>query len=443
MYKYGPVALIGRLEQLPQQNAIDARDHDDGNTLMKTLFKGGKIFDGENLLDDGLAVLTENGTVTAIAGDDEFSGFQEAVVDTRGGTLLPGLIDCHVHLCLGAEGDPGTAQEKLLPGQITIKALDRAQATLAGGITAIRDCGGKDYLEFAVRDACNDGRQLGPTIRASGRVICMTGGHGNRMGRVADGVDDVIKAAREQIHAGADLIKIMATGGVMTPGVNPEDAHYTAEEIAAGIQEGKRFNKKSASHAQGTEGILNAVRGGIDSVEHGIFMNDECVEEMLKRGTYLVPTLAAIHNILAMEGKGIPDYVIEKSKRVSEFHQNSIRMFYKAGGKFAMGTDAGTPFNLHGDNAMELEFMVAEGISTTDALKFSTANAADLIGLPEEGRVKEGGAADFLIVDGDPVADITKASQKANHRMVVKRGVCLADRRLGRDGDLFRSIAAF
>ncbi len=410
---------------------------------MRTLYKGGKIFDGAALKDEGLGVLAEDGAITRIAPVDEFAGFDGNVIDTTGGTLLPGLIDCHVHLCLGAEADPGTAQDKLLPGQLTMKALERAQATLTGGVTAIRDCGGKDYLEFAVRDACNDGRQLGPTIRASGRVICMTGGHGNKMGRVADGIDDVIRAAREQIHAGADLIKIMATGGVMTPGVNPEDAHYTAEEIAAGIQEGKRFHKRSASHAQGTEGILNAVRGGIDSIEHGIFMNDECVREMVERGTYLVPTLAAIRNIIAMRGKGIPDYAVEKAERVAEFHRASIKMFYGAGGKIAMGTDAGTPFNAHGANAMELEYMVEEGISPLDALIISTANAADLVDLADEGRIREGGAADFLIVEGNPVSDIKMASRIENHRMVVKRGTRLADRRMARSGDSFRNIAAF
>jgi imidazolonepropionase-like amidohydrolase len=410
---------------------------------MQTLFKGGKIFNGEEMLDDGLAVMIEDGIVKSIASDATFTGFDGQTVDTTGGTLLPGLMDWHVHLCLGAEGDPSSAQDKLLPGQLTIKALDRAQATLAGGVTAIRDCGGKDYLEFAVRDACNDGRQMGPTIRASGRVICMTGGHGSRMGRVADGIDDVVKAAREQIHAGSDLIKIMATGGVMTPGVNPEDAHYTAEEIAAGIQEGKRFHKKSASHAQGTEGILNAVRGGIDSIEHGIFMNQKCVDEMLERGTYLVPTISALRNILAMAGKGIPDYAVEKTRRVSENHRESIQMFYKAGGKLAMGTDAGTPFNAHGDNAMELEYMVEEGISNLDAMKFSTANAADLIGLADEGRVKEGGAADFVVVNGDPSTDIKMIARKENHRMVIKRGVSISSQSASALGQVFRSIAAF
>ena len=159
---------------------------------MTQLYSGGFLFKGEGEILDGQSVLVENGKIIKVAPSGEFDGFAGETVDTSGGTLMPGLFDCHVHLCLGAEGDPGTAADKLLPGQVTMKALERAQATLAGGITAIRDCGGKDYLEFAVRDAVNDGQQMGPTIRASGKMICMTGGHGNRTGRTADGVDEVV-----------------------------------------------------------------------------------------------------------------------------------------------------------------------------------------------------------------------------------------------------------
>ena len=410
---------------------------------MKVLYRGGAVFDGEHPPAIGRAVLVSDDKIEKIAPVAAFEGFDGEVIDTSGATLMPGLIDCHVHLCLGAEGDPGTAADKLLPGQMTMKALERAQTTLAGGTTAIRDCGGKDFLEFAVRDACNDGRQLGPTIRASGQVICMTGGHGSRSGRVADGIDEVVRAVREQIHAGSDLIKIMATGGVMTPGVNPEDAHYTAEEMAAGIAEGKRFQRRGASHAQGAEGILNAVRGGIDSVEHGIFMTEQCVEEMLERGTYLVPTLSAVRNILAMKGKGVPDYAIEKSERVVDRHKQSIKMFYDAGGKIAMGTDAGTPFNKHGENAQELEYMVEIGIGALDALRFSTSEAAELVDLYQEGRIKDGNFADFLVVEGDPTVDIQMVSRKQNHRMVVKRGLAVSNRAFALAGIAGQQLAAF
>jgi imidazolonepropionase-like amidohydrolase len=257
-------------------------------------------------------------------------------------------------------------------------------------------------------------------------MICMTGGHGNRIGRVADGVDEVVKAAREQIHAGCDLVKIMATGGVMTPGVNPEDAHYSAEEMAAGITEAQRFHRPTASHAQGRDGILNAVCGGISSIEHGIYLDQRCIEEMLERGTYLVATLAAINNILVNTDQGIPDYVLEKSQRVRERHRDAISSFYKAGGKLAVGTDAGTPFNRHGDNARELAYLVEVGVSPTDALVAATGNAAALNRIDDEGRIAEGNRADLLLLAGNPVADIEAAADKANHRAVIKRGNVVA-----------------
>ena len=410
---------------------------------MTELYIGGLLYDGGREIVAGQAVLVQDGRVAKVAPMGEFAGFEGETTDTSCGTLMPGLFDCHVHLCLGAEGDPGTAADKLLPGQITMKALARAQAALAGGITALRDCGGKDFLEFAVRDACNSGQQMGPTIHASGQVICMTGGHGSRTGRIADGIDEVVRALREQIHAGSDLVKIMATGGVMTPGVNPEDAHYTAEEMAAGIAEGRRFHRPSASHAQGRDGILNAVRGGITSIEHGIFMDETCVREMLAQGTYLVPTVSALRNILDNRGNGIPDYVVEKAERISENHKRSIQMYYQAGGNIAMGTDAGTPFNQHGANAMELEFIVDLGVKPIDALRFGTAQSAALMDLSDQGRVEEGMTADFLIVDGNPGEDITKASRRENHRLVIKGGIPVAGQTACMGGHNFQRMAAF
>ncbi|WP_428248146.1 amidohydrolase family protein [Ferrovibrio sp.] len=390
---------------------------------MATLFIGGALFDGHNAPVADHGVLVENGKVAKVAPKGEFAGFAGETIDTSGGTLLPGLIDCHVHLTMGGEADPGTAQDKLSASRLTLKTLERAQQTLQAGIVAVRDCGGKDYIEISVRDAILRGEFSGPVIRAVGKMLCMTGGHGNRTGRVADGVDDVIRGVREQIHAGADAIKIMATGGVMTPGVDPEDAHYSREEMAAGLAEARRFRRRTASHAQGSEGILNAVLGGVDSIEHGIFMNDECLAEMLKRGTYLVPTLAAVRNIVNNAGKGgIPPWVIEKANRVYVIHLDSFKRFHGAGGKIAMGTDAGTPFNLHGDNALELEFMVEAGMKPLEALRAGTSAAADLLDLPSHGKVQAGLPADFLLVEGDPVADITRAARRQYHRAVFRKG---------------------
>ncbi len=394
---------------------------------MQTLYRGGSVFDGAGEAIRDHALMVEGDRIVRVAPSAEFIGFAGIVVDTSGGTLLPGLVDCHVHLTLGAQANPAAVLANEKPAQTALNALARAKDSLAGGITALRDCGGKDYIDLAVRDACNSGQFVGPTIRASGRVICMTGGHGNYSGRVADGPDEVTKAVREQVHAGSDLIKMMATGGVMTPGVNPEDSHYTYEELAAGVTEASRFQRRCACHAQGSQGILDATRAGVASIEHGIFMTEECVVEMCRHGTYLVPTLSAVKNILLHADKGVPAYAVEKSARLVERHIASVRMFYEAGGRIAMGTDAGTPFNQHGVNASELSFMVDVGMSARDAIIAATLHGAELMALEDRGVLEAGKIADMLLVDGDPLANIAMIADTANHRCVVKNGVALGE----------------
>lgn len=387
------------------------------------LFKGGLVFDGRGALLENHGVLLDGRRIARVAPLAEFAGWSGPVADTTGATLLPGLIDCHVHLVYTGSPDPRGTLAKMTTGQIVLTMLANAQTTLRGGVTAIRDCGGKDHLEFSVRDAIAQGVFQGPTIRAAGRMICMTGGHGNSLARIADGCDEVVKAVREQVHAGCDLVKMMATGGVMTPGVHPEDAHYSAEEMLAGVREAKRFRRGTASHAQGAEGILNAVRAGIDSIEHGIFMDERCLEEMLAAGTYLVPTAAAVRNILANAGNGVPAYAVEKAARVAERHKLSFQMYHRAGGRIAMGTDAGTPCNPHGENARELQYMVDWGMSPTDALVAATLRGAELMRLPDRGVLAEGHAADLLLVRGNPAEDIACAADPANHLAVWKDGV--------------------
>ena len=182
---------------------------------MRKLYSGGLVFDGIGNLLEQHGVLVDGQKISRIAPLGEFEGFSDEKVDTSDGTLLPGLIDCHVHIVYSGEADPKSHLLKLRPGQIVINALENAQKSLRNGITSIRDLGGRDFLEFSVRDACNSGRQTGPTIRAAGRMICMTGGHGNAFGRVADGPDEVLKAVREQIHAGADVINVILLPGIL------------------------------------------------------------------------------------------------------------------------------------------------------------------------------------------------------------------------------------
>ncbi len=389
---------------------------------MKQLYIGGLVFDGTAPPVGGRGVLVETGRILRIAPADEFTGFSGTRIDTAGHTLMPGMIDCHVHFTLAGEPNVLSSFRMLTPQDAVMRALELTQATLRGGVTAVRDLAGRDYLEIAVRDTINAGYQLGPTIRCAGKLICMTGGHGWYMGREADGPLDVATAVRENIKAGADLIKFIATGGVATPNVDPLLAQLTLEELAAGVAEAKRFGRKSTAHAQGAPGIRNAIDAGVASIEHGFQLTDELIADMKTRGVYLVATLAALDRTLSRPD-AIPDYIAEKGRRFYDMHRDSVIRYYRAGGRLAMGTDAGTPFNFHGENVQELKLMADLGISPLDALRSATGNAADLVGFTDRGRIADGCWADLVLVRGNPAEDIRAVSDRANHRLVLKAGI--------------------
>lgn len=388
------------------------------------LFFNGTLFDGMTRLPAEHALLVDGEVIRDIAPLESFAGYEGQRFDMNGSTLLPGLIDCHVHLTMSGDGKAVSAQGNN-HAALTLQALANAQISLRGGITALRDCGGIDHVEFAVRDACNSGRFLGPLIRVSGKIICMTGGTKWQIGRVADGPNEVVTAVREQIYAGCDCIKLMATGAILHAGTDLEDAQYTEEELAAGVREANRFRKPTAAHAIGTQGILNAARAGVTSIEHGMLMTEETIREMLERKIYLVPTLAAIVQVL-LNPEQVPPASLAKAKRVAERHRESVRAYYLAGGRIAMGADTGTLCNPHGNNAQELRHMVAAGMKPADALISATSNAADLLRLPNRGVLRAGNVADMLLVRGDPLEDIEVAADRQYHRLVFKGGRAVA-----------------
>lgn len=392
---------------------------------MEVLLAGALVFDGERFLDQRTSVLIKDRTIAAVGDPAQFEGFVGVCLDLGGCTLTPGLIDCHVHLCLGGEPDTVNTVGALSPADATLKILENAQATLRGGVTTVRDLGGKDFLEMGVRKAIDEGRQLGPRVLASGKIVCMTGGHGFWLGIEADGPSAVRKAVRTNIKAGADWIKFAVTGGVITPGVDPLATHFTEEELRVGIETARMLGRKTACHAQGAHGILRSVEAGIDSVEHGFEITDEVAALMVERGAYLVATLAAPRCIMHSD-LALPPHVSEKVGRFSQMHRESFARYVRAGGRIAMGTDAGTPGNFHGDNCQELRLMVENGCTIEQALKAASASAADLLGLADTGRIRPGQIADLLVVEGNARDDIAAVADRSRHRFAMRAGSPIA-----------------
>ncbi|MGM0436650.1 MAG: amidohydrolase family protein [Bacillota bacterium] len=376
---------------------------------MKKVFKNMRLVDVENekVLEDAVIVM-KNGKFSYVGSSQSEITEDAEVVDLGGKTVLPGLIDTHIHSLFDASGDPFSSLESDSPSMITLKAADFMEKTLESGIVAIRDMGGVDYLEMGLNEAIKSGLTKGPRMQLSGKLITMTGGHGHLFGREVDSPHEARKAAREQLKNGVDLIKIMATGGVMTEGVQPGAPQLTEEEMRAAIVEAHKAERKTATHAQGVEGIKNALRAGIDSIEHGIFLDNEAIELMVKNDVFLVPTLAAPYWIIdaGVEG-GVPEFAVEKSKSVIESHAKSFQKAREAGVKVAMGTDAGTPFNKHGKNTFEVKMMVENGMKPIEAIKAATMDGAELMEISDKlGSVSEGKLADMVVVDGKPDQDI-------------------------------------
>lgn len=371
------------------------------------VLSGARIIDGTGTEPvRGRSVVVEKGIITAVVEDARAP--RGNGVDLAGHTLLPGLINCHVHLCLGAEADPVRPLREEPLGLTAIKALLRARETARAGVTTVRDLGGREYVEIAVRRAIQEGLIDGPRIVAAGRPVCMTGGHGHWLAREADGPDDARKAVREQLKAGADVIKIIATGGVMTPGVEPGSPQLTLDEMRAAIEEASRAGRRTAAHAMASSGISDAIAAGITSIEHGIYLTEEIVAHMRRDGTFLVPTLNAPAAIASGGlAAGIPDFMVRKSEVVVPAHVASFQLAHRAGVRIAAGADSGTPLNFHGSLLPELTLMVKYGMTPLEAIRAATVTAADCLGLGEvTGRVAPGYAADLIAVAGDPAERI-------------------------------------
>lgn len=350
----------------------------------------------------------DNGLILKIGPMAELNAAQrQGAVDLSGKTVMPGMFNCHIH----ALSTPIAALESInyeTSGMFALRGLRHVQQHLRSGVTFVRDMNGRKLGEVDLKDALNKGLFLGPHYQIARKCLCMTGGHGCNTGRECDGPVDCRKAAREQIKGGADFVKIMATGGVNSD-TRPEFAQLDLEEMAAAITEAHHAGKKTATHAHGKAGIKTAVLAGIDSVEHGSYIDDECIDLMLERGTYLCPTLAT-HYYSTKYGTdaGIAPWKIEKGKRAYEAQHIGLEKAWKAGIPITIGTDAGTPFNPHWGTYMEFVLFVEEmGFDPMDTLVAGTLRSAQSCGVADwTGSITPGKHADFIVLKENPVTNI-------------------------------------
>lgn len=399
---------------------------------MKSTFVNAHIVDGLGGSFAGHMVI-DGDRISHVGPGDPKGGEDSTRVDMRGRTITPGLIDCHVHLRNDGIADPRGQAAADTDATAVLRAARNAAKSLNGGITAVRDCGCRNHISFSLRRAAQEGICKAPRLMLSGMMICITGGHGWQLGLEADGPDGVRRAARQQIKAGADNVKLIASGGILTPGTEIGAPQFTVEEMQAAADEAHSAGKTCCAHAHGTQAIKNATRAGVDSVEHGYLIDDEGIDLMIERGTYLVATSAAVRNVVKHGvAAGIKPDVVRKASSAIERHIEGFKRAHKAGVKLAMGTDSGVPFTDHGNNLDELVYLVEMGLSPIEAIGAATLEAARLLRLDDRiGSLEAGKFADFVVLAKNPLEDISIVQDKENIRRVVIGGKVMVDRDAG------------
>jgi len=401
----------------------------------RTILYCGRLIDPRSgQVSTEMSVVVTGGAITSVQKGYLAASAGDKTVDLKGRTVLPGLIDSHVHL----EGET-SPNEQLR--RFTVSAIDDAfqstvyaRTTLMAGFTTVRDVGGNG-VNIALRNAINRGIVIGPRVYTAGKIISSTGGHadpthGFREGlyaepsfseTVVDGKDACIKAVRQLYKEGADLIKITASGGVLSLEKDGTGAQFSEEEIQAIVVTAKDYGMRVAAHAHGAEAMKRAIRAGVTSIEHGTFMDDEAIELFKKNGVWLVPTIIAGKSVSDSARKPgyFPPIIAGKALAIGTKIQATFAKAYKAGVKIAFGTDAGV--YAHGKNWMEFVYMTEAGMPPMEALRCATANSAELLGVSDKlGSLEPGKLADIIAVDGDPIKDIHAMGQV---KFVMKEGV--------------------
>ncbi len=407
-----------------------------------TYIRAGRLFDATaDNVRENVIIVVEGGRIQSVAPAAQIQIPAGAnVIDLSRATVLPGLIDCHTHMGSRADRYNEIYRFKDSPFSSAFAATVHARKTLEAGFTTVRDVGSKPFLAVDLRNSINEGLIPGPRIVASGPGISITGGHGDlnsyspqtsvhmfpaeRDFQIADGVDQVRHTVRAQVKYGVDVIKILATGGVLSKGDMPGAPQYTLEELKAAADEAHMAGRKIAAHAHGTQGIKNAILAGIDSIEHASLIDEEGIRLAKEHGTYLVMDIYNDDYLLNKAPEfGLAQENVEKEKMVGRLQRENFEKAFKAGAKMAFGTDAGV--YPHGDNAKQFFYMVKFGMTPAQAIRTATSSAADLIGRAKDvGTIEPGKYADIIAVTGDPLADVRALE---NVGFVMKGGEVFKD----------------
>ena len=391
---------------------------------MRTVLEVDGLFDGERVVsnaaivvvDDTIAWAGKRGAVPKTP-----HGERSELRKAPGRFALPGLINCHAHLTL--DGEPNfSAEVRQSDSLAALKAFRNARAALRAGVTTIRDLGANGAMVIDLGRAIDRGLVEGPRLVAAGRGITSTGGHGFEVGRIADGPDEVRKAVREQVHAGAKVVKIFSTGGILGEGAPPDVSQFTLDETTAAVEEAHKAGLRITTHAHGVGGMRIAAEAGVDSIEHATLMDQRTVRDLKERDIPIVPTLCAVHFILE-NAATLPPVVVERTRAVSERHREGVRLARKAGVRIAAGTDAGSPFNRHERYAVELRLLAECGLSEEEVLIAATSTAAAVIGRENAGHIGPGCDADLVFVNGDPLKDLALLQRPAG---VYVRGAAVS-----------------
>ncbi len=390
--------------------------------MKKKLLKSGNLIDGTT--DDirkNMNILIHDGNIKAVTADLPHDINDYEVIDCTDKYILPGLIDCHVHLVWDGSANPQEVIKDQTDEGISLDAYRHAMDTLKLGVTTVRDLGAPRRTVLELRNKIDSGKLVGPTVVCSGPPIVMTGGHVSNLGYESDGNDEVRKNTRKVLKEGADLIKVMATGGIYTEGEEPGSVQLNLDELSSAKEEALKKNKKVAAHADGIEGIMNCLEVGIDTIEHAIYADRQALEIMKNQGTFLVPTMKVMRQLAS--SPYIPEWALVKAKEVIGPHFDMLKQAVDLNVKIATGTDCGSPETPPALYFDELLIMKEAGMSPMEVIHASTRVAAECLDRMDLGVIAKNKVADVLIVDNNPIENLEVLKE---NKVVIKNGIVIS-----------------